>query len=897
MKHDVACTCGNILSVSEGTAGSSVPCRCGLLVSVPTLSRLRVRSIASALPPFERNDSLSDERIPEPNSRELVIPPMQVRLRTEDENHREATAGVMLALTPEAIWIQETWRLRSISLREIGIDWRRAGKEVEMNLVRAAVPERLTLAFPSEGDATRFSEEILFRQQHLPSEAPPDDPKPAEGVALVRRCPEIERETLGKVQFNSPNQWTADRGLQLLAGVNGADAVIEYHRTKSTDESGGIHVSGMAGRIATAEGRNRIRQTWYDEEAIAIGNRMLRLLGYQSALIFAGYAFCAGTSGIEAPTGETRSEAMRSAALGLGILYFWPVVVYAFLRTLRRPQILVAFSITLLAATTGRGLALMLGQAAAVMATGAQLVQRKNWVFVDPVEWALIFCGAAASFLGWNLAQSSRRMLPVARIGATIARKALSRGLLVLTGVYAIGLAGFLGNARYESSLHVLHPGADPLREGEALLAYNEGSKQVDKSDFAAAEQSFQRSLRIWDELTARPSHPTAYRAYKARTLYNLGWIRHRQGHIDDELERYYSQAVTVADSIADRSQMDAAFEQCIDDARRILNELSDIAAFKKLDERDRVANAKYEDALIKAEKGDVAAAVSFREALDIWEEILPKATSDEYRTFAIAHIASAYVGLGEIQQHIGKGNEAEASYQKSIEYRKKAVALDPKRPLPKHNLDVARRKLEGLHEAEFHEEISKLVRAERYSDAIDACQRSIEVEENRIRSVEDGDAATLRLASRLNRLAWILAHCPDRRYRDAKEANKRARRATDLQPTVVDFWFTLAAVQYRNGEWKESLESLEQVKARQNQFAASDWFFSAMAMHQLKRKEEARAALRKGVEWIAEMKRRGQDNPLIRFQFETLRPEIEELQREAEMLIEEKGPAKEGLG
>jgi hypothetical protein len=120
------------------------------------------------------------------------------------------------------------------------------------------------------------------------------------------------------------------------------------------------------------------------------------------------------------------------------------------------------------------------------------------------------------------------------------------------------------------------------------------------------------------------------------------------------------------------------------------------------------------------------------------------------------------------------------------------------------------------------------------------------------------------------------------------------ARRATELQAAEGTYWYTLAIVQYRNGDWRDSQASLEQVKAREGEFGATAWFLAAMNLHRLKRPDEARAAFRKGIAWIDERRRQARDNAVLQFQYELIRPTIEALQREAEQLLEGKGPAGE---
>jgi hypothetical protein len=59
------------------------------------------------------------------------------------------------------------------------------------------------------------------------------------------------------------------------------------------------------------------------------------------------------------------------------------------------------------------------------------------------------------------------------------------------------------------------------------------------------------------------------------------------------------------------------------------------------------------------------------------------------------------------------------------------------------------------------------------------------------------------------------------------------------------------------------------------------------MDRHHLKQHQEAADALRKAVDWINTTQRQAEDNPVLRFQFEMMRPGLEALRREAERLLE----------
>jgi tetratricopeptide (TPR) repeat protein len=817
---------------------------------------------------------------------------MQLFLRTEHSDQPNQRVAVLAALTPEAIWIQDTWQLRSIPLQNLGIERRRNGKELVLTLGPEPFTEKLTLAFANATQGERWCHEVQVRQLRLTRDTLPSDRHPPEGVALVQQAPQVPHVVLGRVEFTGQTQWAADRGLQLRAGIRGANAIIELHRQKCPEMGWGArHVSGLAVRVEDADAQKRLRLRWYGEEVGSLIKRLLLLLLLQGVLLLLVTTFCAGMSQLHEATGETPAQALTSAWQGLAVVYAWPLVLLALLWVLRWPQLLRSAGLAALAATTGRGLTVWLTHLLAVQTTGATLAESQIWMLLDPVDWAFVIIGVRLCARAWHLEGEARQILPQEMQAVPTVRKAWSRGLLAVTGVYALVLLGFVGTYRYQASAHSLQPGIDPRREHEALLALNEGAAQANKGELGSAEKSFQRALGLWEGLTARRPAPSLYRRNLAQTLYNLGWVRERQGRFD-EAESYYARAVAVADELAGDPQVDDEFKQSMADARQALAARHGGKSSKLLEEKDQAAARKYEEAQVKEQKGEVEAERLYREAITLWEEVLPQAKNEDYRKGAVARLALAYLHVGELQQQQGKHPDAEAALKKAIDYGEKALALDPERPLPKHNLEVARQRLEGLRDQALQEEVTKLCQAERFADAGDLWLRSIEEQEERVRSGKDRDAAVRHLAYRLERFAWFLAHCPDRRVRDTKAAVKHARRATELQTDVGDYWYTLAMVQYRNGDWRDSLAALEKVKAKEGELVASGWFLSAMDLHQLKRREEARAALRKGVEWIDERRRQAENNALLRFQYEMMRPAIEALRREAENLIEGKNPA-----
>ncbi len=307
------------------------------------------------------------------------------------------------------------------------------------------------------------------------------------------------------------------------------------------------------------------------------------------------------------------------------------------------------------------------------------------------------------------------------------------------------------------------------------------------------------------------------------------------------------------------------------------------------LEANDQEAVRKFQQAVARDQNGAGEVEQLYQEAIASWETLLPQTTSPEHRKFALARLALAYLVLGEHCQRKGQPAGAESALQQSIRYGEQAAALDPERPLIQHRLDLARQLLEQQREQPQLEEINKLWTAERYAECIAVCRRAVQEQEERVRSGQDRQAANRCLAGRLDQLARRLAHCPDNRVRDTEEAVQYARRATRVQPDGVNFWFTLSLVQYRNGDFRDSLAALDQVRIREGGLNACGWFLAAMNLQQLNRGQEARTAFRRGLDWIEERQQEGKKNPRLRIQYETIRSGIDLLRQEAERLLEGK--------
>src|SRR5262249_37346290 len=151
---------------------------------------------------------------------------------------------------------------------------------------------------------------------------------------------------------------------------------------------------------------------------------------------------------------------------------------------------------------------------------------------------------------------------------------------------------------------------------------------------------------------------------------------------------------------------------------------------FAELEEKDRTAGHKFEEARLNSQRGGIEAECLYQEAISLWEEVLPHATNPAYRKEAIARLTFVYFLLGEWQQQQGKRPEAEATIGQAIAYGEKALKLDSDRPIIGHVLVAARQRLVALREHAFEEEMVRLCATERFAEVIDLCLRSIEKQE-----------------------------------------------------------------------------------------------------------------------------------------------------------------------
>jgi serine/threonine protein kinase/Flp pilus assembly protein TadD len=103
------------------------------------------------------------------------------------------------------------------------------------------------------------------------------------------------------------------------------------------------------------------------------------------------------------------------------------------------------------------------------------------------------------------------------------------------------------------------------------------------------------------------------------------------------------------------------------------------------------------------------------------------------------------------------------------------------------------------------------------------------------------------------DRLAWYLAHRRQTNIRDAKQAVRAAKKATELAPQERDYWHTLGIAHYRAENWKEAIAALMKSMELAQGGNSNDWLFLAMANWRLDNPVEARRWYDKAIEWMDE--------------------------------------------
>jgi tetratricopeptide (TPR) repeat protein len=172
----------------------------------------------------------------------------------------------------------------------------------------------------------------------------------------------------------------------------------------------------------------------------------------------------------------------------------------------------------------------------------------------------------------------------------------------------------------------------------------------------------------------------------------------------------------------------------------------------------------------------------------------------------------------------LGEYAEAEKAYRQAIALREKLAEDFPK--VPDH-----RRELSGTYND--------------LADLLDATGQDAEAEKVYRRILDLGEklANDFPAEARHRRdMAWFLANCPARQFRNPGRAVSLAKEAVVLAPKGGDCWRTLGVAHYQAGEWKAAVAALKRATEIRSGGDSAEWFFLAMAHWQLGEQQQARA-------------------------------------------------------
>jgi tetratricopeptide (TPR) repeat protein len=240
---------------------------------------------------------------------------------------------------------------------------------------------------------------------------------------------------------------------------------------------------------------------------------------------------------------------------------------------------------------------------------------------------------------------------------------------------------------------------------------------------------------------------------------------------------------------------------------------------------------------------------------------------------------------LGRVYLDQGRYSEAETCMKRAIEQRQSALGEDDP-PTVFYGSDLAdlyetqrrfdlaeewyRKTVEGLRKVPG-EQRSRMAhvlwrlagmyqKAGKFDQARECYDRALE-----LAGGLEKDHPYRRFA--IGNLAWFLATAADSRARNPTRAIELARQAITLAPEEGNSWNTLGAAQYRAGDWKAAVASLQRSMELRKGGDSGDWFFLAMARWQLGDRDEARDWYRKAVDGMTGVK--AKDEELLRFRDE----------------------------
>jgi eukaryotic-like serine/threonine-protein kinase len=396
----------------------------------------------------------------------------------------------------------------------------------------------------------------------------------------------------------------------------------------------------------------------------------------------------------------------------------------------------------------------------------------------------------------------------------------------------------------------------------ERLIAdshHDVGRILADRGDHAAAEQAYRRAVELLEGLSLANS-TSANRYFLAVAHFNLGELQFQTARLE-EGEAHTRTAVTL---LRENVNQEAAVQEYRQFLAVALNNLGMFLYQSGQTEEAHDAFQEHVDILaaLAADypempdyRGDLAVGYGNIAAL-----LRPMGRRDEAEQAARAAVklletlvnqhpeVPVYrVHLATYTNNLGNCLRDNDELESAISCFRRAVALNESLVTDNPQMDDYKaywaRHLENLGRA--------LEQNGQFDEGRVVLERAIDTMLSLIdRQTADG-AIRHSVLETTNNLAHHLATCADPMRRDPAKAVQLAAVIVRALPQRGVFWNTLGLAQYRTGDWPASIESFTRSMQLRQGGDAHDFFFLAMAHHQLNHADEALQWYERGVQWM----------------------------------------------
>jgi len=280
-----------------------------------------------------------------------------------------------------------------------------------------------------------------------------------------------------------------------------------------------------------------------------------------------------------------------------------------------------------------------------------------------------------------------------------------------------------------------------------------------------------------------------------------------------------YSELIEVLLPQGKHAEAEKTFRQALAAWGKLVADSPTVPAY-----RDSLARSHHDLAtLLRRNRQLSEGEKEYRQAIAVWEQLAADVPSQPiYRVHA--GVTYGY-DLAPLLAERGQSQEAQEATRRSVSLFEKLAVEFPKDGHERHLLEC-RFKLAVLLSAggQFQEAETA------YSKILELAPKS---------------------PLTLNNLAWLLATCPDAKFRDPGRAVELAKKAVALAPKEGNHWNTLGVAHYRAGDWKAAIAALTKSMDARKGGDSFDWFFLAMAHWQQGDQEKARTWYDRAVGWM----------------------------------------------